>query len=45
MVKQEDRNRRIGYVEFLATDLAATKAFYSAIFGWTFTGRRDHKTP
>lgn len=25
------------YVEFAVSDLARTKAFYSSIFGWTFT--------
>lgn len=34
---QEDQDRRIDYVEFASTDLAATKAFYSAVFGWSFT--------
>lgn len=32
-----DRDRRIDYVEFPATDLARTRAFYGAAFGWTFT--------
>lgn len=27
----------IHYVEFKSTDLTATKAFYGAAFGWTFT--------
>lgn len=27
----------INYIEFPATDIAATKAFYSTCFGWTFT--------
>lgn len=27
---------RIDYVEFPATDIDATKAFYSSLFGWTF---------
>ena len=27
----------ICYIEFPATDLAATKAFYQAAFGWVFT--------
>ena len=27
---------RIDYIEFPATDIAATKKFYSAAFGWTF---------
>ena len=28
---------KIDYVEFPGTDLPATKAFYSAAFGWSFT--------
>jgi len=27
----------IDYVEFVVHDIARTKAFYAAIFGWTFT--------
>lgn len=30
-------NNRIDYIEFPATDIPATKAFYSAAFGWKFT--------
>ena len=30
-------DNRIDYIEFSATDIAATKAFYGAAFGWTFT--------
>ena len=29
-------DRRINYVEFFASDLDATEAFYSQVFGWTF---------
>jgi len=29
-------DRRIDYLEFPATDIQATKAFYSSVFGWTF---------
>jgi predicted enzyme related to lactoylglutathione lyase len=29
-------DRRIDYVEFPATDIAATKRFYTEVFGWTF---------
>ena len=25
------------YIEFPATDIEATKRFYSAVFGWSFT--------
>jgi predicted enzyme related to lactoylglutathione lyase len=30
-------DRRIDYIEFPATDLARVKAFYTRVFGWTFT--------
>jgi hypothetical protein len=30
-------DRRVDYIEFPATDLAATKAFYIGVFGWKFT--------
>ena len=36
-MKQEDQDRRIDYIEFSATDVARTKAFYAAVFGWTFS--------
>ena len=32
-----EHDRRVDYVEFRSTDIAATKAFYSGIFGWEFT--------
>jgi uncharacterized protein len=32
-----EHDKRIDYIEFPSTDLAATKAFYAAVFGWTFT--------
>jgi hypothetical protein len=28
---------RIDYIEFPATDIAKTKAFYTDVFGWKFT--------
>lgn len=28
---------KIDYIEFPATDIAGTKAFYAAAFGWSFT--------
>ncbi|MGO4883437.1 MAG: VOC family protein [Bryobacteraceae bacterium] len=28
---------RVDYIEFPATDIAKTKAFYSGLFGWKFT--------
>jgi predicted enzyme related to lactoylglutathione lyase len=30
-------DRRIDYIEFPASDVARTKAFYSQVFGWKFT--------
>lgn len=30
-------DRRIDYIEFPATDIAATKRFYTEVFGWKFT--------
>lgn len=33
----EHSNHRIDYIEFPATDIPATKAFYSGAFGWKFT--------
>ena len=32
-----DRHHTIDYIEFGATDIPKTKAFYSAVFGWKFT--------
>lgn len=31
-----ENDRRVDYVEFGATDIQATRAFYEAIFGWKF---------
>jgi len=28
---------RVDYIEFAATDIAKTKAFYTGVFGWKFT--------
>lgn len=36
-MSQADQDRRIDYIEFPATDVAETKAFYAAVFGWEFT--------
>jgi len=30
-------HEKINYVEFAASDLAATKAFFTTVFGWQFT--------
>jgi len=29
-------NHKINYLEFATTDIERTKAFYGAVFGWTF---------
>ena len=34
----------INYIEFKSTDLANTKAFYSSVFGWSFTDYGDTYT-
>ena len=34
---QEDQDRRIDYVEYSATDIEATKNFFTTVFGWKFT--------
>ena len=31
------KHQKIDYVEFPAKDLPATKAFFGAVFGWSFT--------
>ncbi len=31
------RDRKVDYIEFNATDIEATKKFYSEVFGWKFT--------
>lgn len=36
-MSQAQHDRRIDYIEFPATDIEATKTFYAAVFGWTFT--------
>ena len=33
----QNNNHRIDYIEFPATDITATKNFYTAVFGWKFT--------
>lgn len=33
----QNNNHRIDYIEFAATDIASTKKFYAAVFGWKFT--------
>jgi uncharacterized protein len=34
---QQEHNFQMDYIEFPATDIEATKRFYSAVFGWSFT--------
>jgi len=36
-MSQSEHDRRIDYVELAVTDIAAAKAFYSAVFEWSFT--------
>jgi hypothetical protein len=36
-VETGNNNGRVDYIEFPATDVTRTKAFYSAAFGWKFT--------
>jgi len=36
-MSQDEHDRRIDYVEFAITDIQESKAFYSSVFGWTFT--------
>lgn len=38
------RHEKINYVEFPAKDLAATKSFFRAVFGWSFTDYGDNYT-
>ena len=32
-----DKHEKIDYVEFAAVDMAATRAFFGEVFGWSFT--------
>ncbi|UCF40921.1 MAG: VOC family protein [Gemmatimonadota bacterium] len=36
-MSQSDQDRRVDYLEFPTTDIAATKRFYTEVFGWQFT--------
>lgn len=36
-VAEEDKDRRIDYIEFSVPDLEKTKRFYSEVFHWSFT--------
>jgi uncharacterized protein len=33
----QDHNLQMDYIEFPASDIEATKRFYNAVFGWSFT--------
>jgi len=35
-MSQQEHNLQMDYIEFPATDIAATKAFYNHVFGWEF---------
>src|SRR5689334_15106843 len=35
-MSNQPNDRRIDYIEFPATDIAATRQFYQTVFGWTF---------
>lgn len=34
---QQEHNFQMDYIEFPASDIEATKRFYSSVFGWAFT--------
>lgn len=36
-MSKSPNDRQIDYIEFRVRDIAATKAFYGSVFGWTFT--------
>ena len=36
-MEAKPNDRRVDYIEFPATDVARTKAFYAQVFGWKFT--------
>ena len=36
-MNQSEQDRRIDYIEFAVTDIGEAKAFYSTVFGWSFT--------
>ena len=36
-LQNAEHDGRIDYIEFHATDIAATKRFYADAFGWRFT--------
>jgi hypothetical protein len=36
-METKSNNRRIDYIEFPTTNVSATRAFYTQVFGWKFT--------
>ena len=36
-MNQDEHNYQMDYIEFPATDIAATKRFYNSVFGWNFS--------
>jgi uncharacterized protein len=36
-LQSPEHDRRVDYLEFPATDVAATRRFYAEVFGWKFT--------
>ena len=36
-MSQAEHDRRVDYVEFVATDIERAKSFYTSVFGWSFT--------
>lgn len=36
-MSQAEQDRRVDYIEFLATNIEEAKSFYSQAFGWEFT--------
>ena len=39
LMSQAEQDRRVDYIEFLTTDIAETKRFYSEVFGWEIKAR------
>lgn len=44
MNHREEDNEKINYIELPAKDMAATKAFFRAVFGWSFVDYGDDYT-
>jgi predicted enzyme related to lactoylglutathione lyase len=36
IMSQPENHHKINYIEFISTDIAKTKEFYSKVFGWSF---------